>query len=44
MFLNMNLHVKNDSKMFFINDVFDADEYLSSYSHNAFRDRGSLPP
>ena len=27
----MDFHVKNDSKTFFIYDVFDAGEYFSSY-------------
>ena len=29
----MDLYVKNDSKTFFINDIFDADKYFSSYLH-----------
>ena len=36
MFLNMDLYVKNDFKMFVIDDVFDSEEYFSSYSHKKF--------
>ena len=29
----MDLYIKNDYEKFFMNDVFDADEFFSSYSH-----------
>ena len=43
MFLNIDLCVKNDSKTFFVNDVFVIDEYFPSYLHKKIALGGLRP-